>query len=209
MPGQEILLINPRRKKRVKSRRRRRSARAANPRRRRRHSVGGFRRRRRHSNPRFSVRGVTGLILPAGTGALGAVLLDVLLAYVPVPDNLKSGILGTVTKAAGAIALGFGAGKVFGKRTGVLFTGGALTVIAYQLVRQLAADSLGDKVKGLSGYADFVDYQGSAGGGQVNGMGAYMPNAQLGYVSPAGVVNGAPQSDGLGAMGAYMNDMGM
>lgn len=207
MPAEQILLVNPRRRKRrhSNSRRKHRHARANNPRRRhRRHMRHSNPRhhRRRHRNPRFGLRGVTSYLMPAITGAAGAVLLDVGMAYLPIPDNFKTGWLGTGAKAAGAVGLGLLAGKFLSRRTGALFTAGALTVIAYQAVRQLAASTIGTSVKGLSGYTDYVDYRPSR-------MGAYMDRpatlpvrgASLGYMNPAAVVDYSP--DG---MGAYMND---
>lgn len=212
----EILLVNPRRKrrrnKRAKAKRRPAMGYTVGSRKIRRRKLNRRHRSRRRSNPRFSIRGVTGLVVPAATGAAGAVALDILMGYVPLPAFLQNPWGNAAAKGAGAVLLGFGAGKVFGKRTGVLFTAGALTVIAYQVIKSVATQALGDKAPaGLTGVQDFVDYQ--RGGN----MGAYMRPAlsgstgmdvNLGYMNPAGVLADNDLSSGDG-MGAYMTDMGM
>lgn len=210
MSAEQILLVNPRRRRRRRkalARRRRRAvsrvtrrrrrlrnpigAYMANPRRRRRRA-SSIRRRRRLRNPRalggFSVGSVVRQLVPAATGAVGAVGLDVALGYLPIPDQYKTGWLGTGVKVAGAIGLGMLAGRFVGREKGRLFTAGALTVIAYQVLRNLAVQAL-PTVKGLSGYQDFADYN----------LGAYMRpslpapanNAGMGaYMNPAGILNG-------------------
>lgn len=218
MAAEQILLVNPRRRRRRKSSAKRRVSRrrarvtrvrrrrlrnpigaymAANPRRRRRRSRMGGIRRRRVRNPRFgggglSVNRIVRQLIPASIGAAGAVGLDVALAYIPIPEQYKTGWLGTGVKVAGAVALGMLAGKVVGKEKGQLFTAGALTVLAYQVLRNLASTTLGSSVKGLSGVADFEDLN----------LGAYMrpalpsPAARgVGaYMNPAAVLNGLGDS---------------
>lgn len=204
----EIVLINPRRRRRRKmsakqrkyfgrrrarksvarvSRRRRRNPigayMAGNPRRRRRHrSVARYVGRRRHRNPRFSLgglKGITSKLIPAGIGGLGAVALDVTLASLPVPDMLKTGPIAIATKIAGALGLGWVAGMLIGRENGKLVTMGALTVVAYNVIRGVAQQVLPATTPGLSDYTDY-------------GMGG------LGWVSPAPVL-GAYQPNGLGA----------
>jgi len=196
-----ILLLNPRRKhKRKKNSRHRRhhARRAKNPR-------GYHVRRRRRRNPRgrgfggirtmLSPMGIAkGVIIPAGIGGLGAIGLDIALAYLPVPDTLKTGLPATITKLLAAIGLGWGLGKVIGNEKGKLITLGAVTVMGYQFLRDQAKTAL-PNVKGLGGYADYVDYSLTQDRG---GVGAYMA-PRLGFISPAPMV-------GAGSgMGAYMS----
>lgn len=204
MPGEEILLVNPRRRKRRLRRAKTSRRRIVRARRR-----GGHRiRRRRLRNPRsggigrvLSVRGVTSAIVPAAIGAGGALALDVAMAYIPLPGQLQSGWGKTLAQLIGALGLGFIAAKVpfIGTRNAQIGTLGALTIIAYNTIRPLAAQTLGDKVKGLSGLADFTDYTPS--------MGAYM-NPKLGaYMNPAPMLLPGPGGSSPMArkqMGAYM-----
>lgn len=198
--SEPLLLINPRRRRRRKSSSRRR--RHANPR--------HFRmRRRRHRNPRFGGLGrslspmniVRGTVIPAAIGGAGAVGLDVALAYLPLPDTLKSGLPATLVKLVGAIGLGWLAGMAIGRERGRLITLGAVTVMGYQFIRDQAKSAL-PTVKGLGSYMDYVDYTLMQDRG---GMGAYMAPAAarlngLGFISPAPVV----QSGGS-TLGAYMS----
>lgn len=177
-----------------------RSRRAATTRRRRRRNpVGAFmpavvnRRRRRRSivsrivrrrrrNPRFggfTLRGVTRQVIPAAIGGAGALGLDMALAVLPVPDMLKSGPLAILTKIGGAIGLGWLAGMVVGRENGRLVTTGALTVVAYNVIKGFA-QQVAPQLPGLS---DYEDYRA--------GMGAFMNRQNaLGFVDPAPVLRG-------------------
>lgn len=117
------------------------------------------------------------MLVPAGIGAASAVALDVITAYIPLPASVATGWGNVAVKAVGAVALGFVAGMVAGKRNGVLVGAGALTVIGYDAIKMALAPTLGTTIKGLSGLADFGDY---------NSMGAYMANGQMGAYMPQG-----------------------
>lgn len=70
----------------------------------------------------------------AGVGAVGALGVDLMLGYIPLPAMLKTGIPATLTKAAFAVALGYVA-DMAQKGTGVLVADGALTVILHDLLK--------------------------------------------------------------------------
>lgn len=220
MAAEQILLVNPRRRRRRRlknvrrrrrssahrvSRRRRRlknpfGAYMANPRRRSRRRRSHHRRRRlrnpRLGGGRLSVRGMMHQLIPAATGAVGAIGLDIAMGYVPLPAQYKTGWLGTGVKAVGAIALGMIAGKVVGREKGKLFTAGALTVIAYQALRTAVASampSLG--LSGLGAYMTPAMPALPAPGKRMGALGSYM--------NPAPLLNGLNGLDG-----GYSNDMG-
>lgn len=178
-------------------------------------------RRRRVSNP-LSIPGIpksiSGDLVPALLGGAGAVGVDVLLAYLSpyLPATFATGWGRLAAQVAAAIGVGYGVGLGFGKRTGDAAMVGGLVVTAYSGLRQVLAPTIGTSVKGLSGLADFSDYnQAAAGqfavGGNITGaglgaymrpgMGAYMPRAQLGYMNPGAILTGYRQKQG---MGAYM-----
>jgi hypothetical protein len=214
----QLLLINPRRKRRHSKRRARarnpkrrhvarsvtrrtyrRRARAVNPRRRR-HHVARFRnpvRRRRVSRRGgrgFSVKGLTSSIMPAAVGAVGAVGLDVAYGYLGgfLPASVSGNVyLSAAVKLAGAYGLGVLAGKVMGQEKGRAVTLGAMTVVSYGIIKSLVAQ-FAPNVPGLHGYPDGFQ-----------GMGAYMPNLS-GY-NPAPLLKGPAPS----ALGAYMNMGGL
>jgi hypothetical protein len=155
-------------------------------------------RSRRLRNPRsggggFGKRGIIHLATGAGVGALGAVALDYLWQYAStnfIPAQYQSGYLGTGVKLAAALGAGYLASKVVGKSTAIAATGGALTVIAYQLVHQMIAGAAP---------AVAIAATTTTATPTVAGMGAYMrPSSALGWMSP-----GTPLR-GLGRVGAYM-----
>lgn len=193
-----------RRTRRTKKHSRSHARRAHNPFRAHRKS---HRRGRRVSNP-FSMGGIksyTADIVPAAIGGAGAVGLDVLLAYLPLPATFQTGWGNYLAKIAGSIGLGYGVGMVMGKQKGQAVALGALTVSLYTILRSLAQQSLGANVKGLSGLADFKDYS----------VGAYMrPQALGAYMNPGTMLRPgamlaqAPSTPGgvvrTRQMGAYM-----
>lgn len=184
-----IALANPRRRRR---RRNPIAAFAANPRRRRRrYYARNARRRRRYRNPRvMSARGLMGSLMPAATGAAGAVLLDVAMNYVPLPAQFQSPMWRSVARVGGAFGLGMVARFVPGvsRRTANLFTVGALTVAAYGIIRDLVAQNFPQL--GLSGITEYG-----------------MSDLRLGYVNPAPMVTGP--TAGNSPMGAYMRNTGI
>jgi hypothetical protein len=217
-----ILTVNPmrRRHKRAESAHRRRRShtkRASSPRRYRRRIARAHNPRRRlHArrmpNP-LSTDGVMSLAVPAGIGAASAVGLDVALAYLPLPTMVQTGWGNILLKMAAAIGLGFGVGHFTSRRTGAAVAGGALTVYGYEAIKMALAPTLGTSIKGLSGLADFSDFQSV-------GIGAYMPGAggqPMGaYMTPAALLRApaapaaapaaslrAKQVAGLGRMGAW------
>lgn len=217
MPA-HMLLVNPRRKHKAKrSRSRARRARATNPHRRhvKRHRARRINPARRHHkrirhvarrrarNPRLGGFGLRGMIhqqlIPAGIGAAGALALDVGLSYVPLPVALQTGIPNAAVKIAGAIVLGMIGGKVLGREKGKAIAAGALTVVAYNLLRT-TLKQYAPSLPGLAG--DYHDMQ----------VGAYMAGDRVGY-NPAAMLQGVgaymdPNLRSLqtAQMGAYMQD---
>lgn len=157
--------------------------------------------RRRMSNPfkGFGTRqGVTKLVTSAGVGAAGAVLLDYLWQWgAPrLPVQLQSGYIGTVAKAAAAVGAGWLAGKAVGKPLAIAMSGGALTIIAYQLIHQVIASAAPQVAIPSTSNAATPPTA-------VAGLNAYMQPRQLGWVSPGATLRG------LRGMGAYMPGRGM
>jgi hypothetical protein len=137
-------------------------------------------RRRRHSNPRFSINGITSQLMPAAYGAAGALVLDVALGYIPLPAMLKTGYARHATRIVGALGVGFLASKFLRGRAAAIGQG-ALTVAVYGLLKDVAAQTLGDKVRGLGDYEEItVDGYMDAAPGMGAYLGAYMPGEGVG-----------------------------
>src|SRR5271168_4276469 len=139
MPGEQLLLINPRRRAKKSHRRRARNSRRRhkNPRRhrarsRRRNPIMR-RRHRRHRNP-ISLSGIKGVLLPAAIGAAGGLALDVawnyLSPYVPATFTSSPYLIAAV-KIAAAFGLGMLAKRFLGSSKGDAFMAGAVTIQLY------------------------------------------------------------------------------
>lgn len=180
---------NPVRRKKTVVRRKRRKT----PVRRRRPVVRRRRRRvtKRRGNPAFNMRSIQNQLMDAGTGAVGALGLDVIQGYLPIPANLKTGLVGTGVKALLAIGMGVVASnvKIVRGATANKMVNGALTVVLHDEFKKQVAN-----------FAPGIQ------------MGAYIDDDGLGYYGsgyPAGVMG-----DEYGGMGTYLPeissmDMGM
>lgn len=128
--------------KKAQSARRRRPSRRrrTTTRRRRRNPYPANRSYRRRSNPRNPFKGiVNNQVMPALIGGGGAVLNDLLVNMLPLPAQFKTGWMRHLSKAAGAIAIGFVGRMVVNTRTADQLGAGAMTVVGYNVVRDLAA----------------------------------------------------------------------
>ena len=179
--GVALFSRNPIRRRRT----RRRVAYARNPiRRRRRRSVAMYRnpaprrRRRSHSMRRYrrnpSVRreavNFGKLIIPAAGIGLGAVGAEIIMGYLPIPANFKTGVMRHVTKGAVGIAAGMLIGKVLRqKRLGNYIALGAVVIAVHDGVKEFIANSMPSVHMG-----QYVPrFRGSLGG--------------MGYTNPAAV----------------------
>lgn len=98
---------------------------------------------KRRSNPGFRLPSVNRIIndqvIPALWGGAGAVGNDMLLNVLPLPPEWKSGWMRHLSKAVGAIAIGVLGSVVLPKRIADNLGAGAMTVVGYNVVRDLAA----------------------------------------------------------------------
>lgn len=169
----KMLLVNPRRRrarKKVTRKRRRNPVRAV-----RRRAAPVKRRRRvaRRSNPSFRAANVKQSLTVAAHGATGAIALDMALAYLPVPAQLKGGMVGRIVKGAGAIALGVVAANFVKASTAQRMAEGALTVQMTGLFKEV----IGNFAPGinLGMYESGLGYYGSGFNPEYdNGMGTYL-----------------------------------
>ncbi len=129
--------------KRAAPRRRRRPAALGyyvNPRRRRKRAAVRRTRRRNPARRGFNVQAMMNqLVIPAATAGGGAVLLDVLWGFIPVPEGIKTGPMRHVAKGIGAVVLGQLVGMMGTKRMGDTMALGALTVTFHAAFREMTA----------------------------------------------------------------------
>lgn len=214
--GQFVRRVHARRRNPVAAanprRRRRRNpigtvaALAANPRRRRRRNpvaaLAANPRRKRRRNPvslaSFRPTSIFAQLVPAAIGGAGALALDIALSKIPQPAFLDNPAGRFGFRTVGAIALGMIAGFIK-PSIGRQVTAGALTVVAYQTIRdvvQKVAPSIT-----VNGYMDDnMGYVDPAPRLEGSGMGAYMNRA-------AAQPMGAYMQPDAGAMGNYGDGM--
>ena len=116
---------------------------------------------KRRSNPKFSFKGIVdNQVMPALVGGGGAVLNDLIVNFVPfIPAEFRSGWMRHLTKAVGAIAISFLGGMFLDKKTADQLGAGAMTVVGYNVVRDLAAQfapniPLGEYLSPVGEYLD-------------------------------------------------------
>lgn len=115
--------------------------------------------RHRRPNPLGLGGFVKSTLMPSVVGGAGALALDVAVGLLPLPPALKTGPMAPLVKAAGAVGIGMLAGQLMGRRVGEQVAAGGLTVMAYNLGRQMLVKASGGKIPGLSEYvSEYVDY---------------------------------------------------
>jgi hypothetical protein len=130
------------------------------------------RRRSRYRRNPTTMRGILNTaVIPAAQSAGGAVALDLIWGYVPLPQEIKSGPMRHVAKGIGAIVIGRVASQMLGAKIGNNMAMGALTVTFHQAFREL----LTQYAPGLTlGY-----YSAGADAGYDPTLGYYVQSPQL------------------------------
>lgn len=145
-------------------------------------------RRRYRRNP-TTMRGmINSLVIPAASAGGGAILLDILWGFIPLPGEIKTGPMRHVAKGLGAIVLGNLVGMVGSKRLGDTMALGALTVTFHAAFREMAAQfmpqiNLGYYSPGaVAGHDPQLGYYVSSPRLQTRGgESVASPNSELGY----------------------------
>jgi hypothetical protein len=81
--------------------------------------------------------GFMGELVPAGIGAAGGLGINILVGYLPLPVQLKTGFVRTLVVLGAVWAGGAVASMAFGRRVGNLVTAGGVTVTIYDLLKGL------------------------------------------------------------------------
>jgi hypothetical protein len=135
----EMLILNPKRRKKrktvaKKTVKRKTMARRAGPKRALKRVV------RRQRNP-IAKKGFGGIlqntVLPSAIAAGGAIGLDIMMSYVPVPDTIKEGPMKHLVKGVGAIGMGMLASMFLKAKTAELITTGAMTVVMHSAGKEM------------------------------------------------------------------------
>ena len=150
---------------------------AANPRRKSRRS---YRR-----NPIGALRGFSlqGAIMPTMIGAGGAILTDLAMGFLPIPNTMKTGAMRPVVKAGAAIGIGLLVGMVTTKATGSKAMAGGLTVVAYDAIKGFLQQNMPQLPLAGVGEYPLMEYAGSD-------MGALIDTSGMGNLVDENSING-------------------
>lgn len=145
----QMLLVNPRKRAKRKTAKRKSSSTAV-ARVKSRVSTGLRSIRRKYRRNPIQKTDIFGQFKDGAIGAAGALAVDIAMAKLPIPDNLKTGQMKPIVQGLVGIGIGMAVSK-FGKNKslGKQLAGGAVTVSLYNAGRQMLAAPLG-----LAGYDD-------------------------------------------------------
>lgn len=187
----ELMLVNPRKRRRKRRVTRKRAVARRRPVRRRRYPT----RKRRRRNP-IARRDLVSTLMKTGQegviGSLGAIGGGMIAQYIPIPENLKMGNMGAIVNALIGIGGGMLVGKLMRKkRLGDQMAVGAVTVALHSTMKNMIQTALPNI--NLGGYAEDLIGQNEGllgmgyydGGLNPNTIGAY----GMGYYDAAPVSN--------------------
>lgn len=100
--------------------------------------IRAHRRRRYRPNPMRmgSVAGFTKhTLMPSVVGAAGALGIDVILGFLPIPPQFKTGHMRAIVKIAGAVGVGILASNFMKRETAHQIAAGAITVTLYDVMK--------------------------------------------------------------------------
>lgn len=185
----EVLLVNPR-KRRRKTTAKKRTAKRRSPARRRRSTATKARRTRRtyRRNPigKLNVKSfMRQTLMPSAVGAVGALGIDMIMGFLPLPSAWKTGPMRPAVKGIGAVAIGLAASMVTSRKVAEQITAGGLTVVLYDTMKTF-----------ISGQFPAIP------------LGQYDAYPAIGYVSPSPTVN-ARADRYIPQMNAYMEPEGL
>lgn len=135
---------------------------------------------RRNPSARAGAVNFGKMLLPAAGIGLGAVGSEIIMGYLPIPANFKTGVMRHITKGAVGVAAGMIVSKVFKqKRLGNYLALGAVVIAVHDAVKEFIAARMPAVQMG-----QYRGPIGSSFGGHRGGMG---------YASPAQIVSGMGQ----------------
>ena len=141
-------------------------------------NLGGKRRRHYRRNPVGGIMGtLQSSVMPVAIGAGGALLTDLAIGYLPLPDTVKTGMMRPITRGGVAIGLGIIAGMLTSKATGAKVMAGALTVVVYSEVKAYLQTNM-PKLP-LSGVEEYpaLEFAGYGNYGLQDDMGELLDNS--------------------------------
>ena len=123
------------------------------------------------------------LLMPAATGAVGAIANDALFTYLPLPAQFKTpGFARYASKGVSAVVMTWLASLVVQRKTAMQLGVGALTTLTAEIAREFMVRNVPAlapaAMEGMGVYTMGYYNPATPAGGGVNGMGVYVPGAQ-------------------------------
>ena len=118
------------------------------------HARSVMHRVRRHykRNPAGVAGGVTGMLMQSLQGATGAIAVNTLLNYIPLPAMMKTGNMKYVTQGIAGILLGVAGRKIMPARLATNMAVGSLTVTLHDAIKDIAGSMIPGIQLGGVGY---------------------------------------------------------
>ena len=144
----------------------------------------------------FSLQGT---VMPTMIGAGGAILTDLAMGFLPLPDAMKTGAMRPLVKAGAAIGIGFLVGMVTNKATGNKAMAGGLTVVAYDSLKSFLQKNVPQLPLAGVGEYPFMEFSS-------NNMGALIDVDSMGNLVDENSIDGMGELvdensiDGMGAL---------
>lgn len=150
-------------------------------------------------NPKGFLSGAAQTTMDAGYGIVGAFATDLAVGYLPIPEELKSGVVGIITKVFLALGIGMLAEKVGFAREGRYIALGGVTVPMYTELKDMVNTHMPNlKLGACDGDMGFMNP-----GLVADNLGMYLPDVTGGglplpVAGPSAVSGGAPAAHGVG-----------
>lgn len=149
----QLLMVNPKRRRKAPAKRRKASASKAVARpapRRRRRAAAPAKRRTYRRNPIARGNNIVTQVKNSAIGAAGALGVDIAFAKLPIPDQFRTGMMAPAARGIVSLGIGMLVGKVAkNKRLGTQLAEGGITVALHDLMKSQVG-----KVMPLNGYDD-------------------------------------------------------
>jgi hypothetical protein len=133
---------------------------------------------------------IGGMILPAAMIGAGAVGVELLMGYAPLPSFLTTGPARYVTKGVLGVLAGFAIAKFVNRKAGEAFAAGGIAIATHDAIRA----AVGGFAPGLK----FGGYNWDKYGYDTPSLNSYPNNPGIGYYSPGSTLRGSGVGEYMG-----------
>lgn len=115
-------------------------------------------------------------LMPSVVGAAGALGVDVILGFLPIPVQFKTGPMRSIVKIAGAVGIGMLASNFMKRETAHQIAAGAITVTLYDVMKDYLRQAMPTLPLSEADvmYEEYPNLSYAGAGQTVDGMGQYV-----------------------------------